>query len=113
MLGKSFSFSYKEVAEDYVVEDAYTIIGVDTTEADVTITLPDALLKPAGRIVYVVDVGGNAGTENITIEDESETELAVLDADDTSTCIMSTLKAWVVTNPIGLVGPTGPTGPSG
>jgi len=113
MFRKALALNYAEAEADYTVDDDDYYVGVDSTAAAVTVTIPDSVLSPAGRTLVFFDVGGDAGTNNITIEDEDSTEITVLDADGASAQVISTGSGWIVMSPVGLTGPVGPTGPTG
>ena len=55
--------TYDLLATDYILSVAYTGTGT------VTITLPSAQTT-SGRIIIIKDAGGNAATNNITIDTE-------------------------------------------
>lgn len=63
--GKQYVKRRSVSAATTVNEDDY-IIGVDTTSAAVTVTIPTALMED-GRVLIINDEGGNAGTNNITV----------------------------------------------
>ena len=64
---------HKSTAVAYNTEQHIQIIGVDTTGGVVTITLSTGMVV-AGSVIIVKDEGGNAGTNNITVDTEgSET----------------------------------------
>ena len=59
----------------YTVTKADEIIGVDTTSAAVTITLPTPVAADAGIPWAVIDEGGNAATNNITVATEDSSTI--------------------------------------
>lgn len=72
---------YRKVTANTTVLASDRIIGVGSDTAAITITLPTALLT-AGLPFIIVDVDGNAATNNITIDtqgaekiDEADTEV--------------------------------------
>ena len=70
---KGIATNYAAKTADYTTTSDDVIVGVDTSGGAVTITLASATVT-AGRIVIIKDVGGSAGTNNITIATEgSET----------------------------------------
>lgn len=61
-----FAYTHKLVNSDYTLLEFDHIIGVDTSTAPVTITLP--LISGLGLKRYVItDEGGNASTNKITV----------------------------------------------
>lgn len=60
----------------YTIANTDLIVGVTyTSTGSVTLTLPAVSSGNVGRIIYIVDEGGNAGTHSITINvDNNSTE---------------------------------------
>lgn len=71
-------------ASPYAVLATDTIIPVDTTGGTVTVNLP-ATATAAGTIYIVKDVGGDAGTNNITVSAGGTTHI-----DGSTTVVIST-----------------------
>ena len=55
-------------SDDRTAQSDYHFIGVDTTIRAVTITLPEGAAVSSGKILLIKDEGGNAGTNNITVD---------------------------------------------
>ena len=69
----ALKIKYVKKTSAYTATEDDAIVGVDTTSSAVTVTLGSDLVSE-GRIIIIKDVGGNAGTNNITIATEgSET----------------------------------------
>jgi hypothetical protein len=64
----AFMVNYKEVDDDYTTLRTDHMIGVDTTDEAITITLAHAY--QVGQEFIVQDAVGNAGTNTITIDAE-------------------------------------------
>lgn len=60
---------YLGVSANTKVSGTEEVVGVDTSGGAVTVTLDSALLA-SGRFIDVVDVGGSAGTNSITVDTE-------------------------------------------
>ena len=56
----------RSVSSATSVTDTDYIIGVDTSSAAVTVTIPSGQVS-AGRVIIINDEGGSAGTNNITV----------------------------------------------
>lgn len=61
------NYTHTAVASNYTVTFEDDIIGVDTSNNPVTITLPE-IQDIGGKIYIITDEGGNAGINNITVE---------------------------------------------
>lgn len=68
----------------------------DTSAGPVTVTLPALAGLEDGYIVRVYDAGSNAGTNNITINDADDVEVAVIDEDDGERYLVVVGGAWEV-----------------
>jgi hypothetical protein len=67
--GGSVKYRSKAAGDSpYAVLDSDYIIGVDTTAGAVEIDLQAGATAGTGRMLIIKDVGGNAGTNNITID---------------------------------------------
>jgi len=55
---------------DYSCTKDDEVVVADTTSSTQTITLPDVSNVQTGKVVEVVDGGGNAGTNNVTVTQE-------------------------------------------
>ncbi|MDC0367017.1 hypothetical protein OAM67_01175 [bacterium] len=66
LTGADIDYGHSTKTGNYTMVATDVIIGVDTTSSAVTITLPPASAC-ANRKFFVVDEGGNAGTNNITV----------------------------------------------
>lgn len=65
--------NYREISSDITLHGPHNLIGVDTSSSAVTVTLGSNLARERFYMV-IKDVGGNAGTNNITVATEgSET----------------------------------------
>lgn len=74
------------------IEDAVEFVGVDTNGGAVTVTLGTELVEE-GRTVIVKDVGGLAGTNNISVVTEGS---AAIDGSSTGGSIASNYGAIVL-----------------
>lgn len=55
---------------DYTVKDNDYMVGADTNDSALTVTIPSSVIAQEGRVIIVNDEGGNAGTNNITVATE-------------------------------------------
>jgi hypothetical protein len=80
------------------------MIGVDTTSSALAVNLPTDTSREVGRMYYVMDTGGNAGTNNITIDAGSgnlieDAQTAIIASDNVSLGIVyidDTGKKWKI-----------------
>ena len=70
--GTNFGIQQLSANGDWNGESA--VIEVDTNGGAVTVTIPTALIVPGNRIT-ILDAGGNAGTDNITIEGQASEKI--------------------------------------
>ena len=61
------NYAYRTTAQSTTVHANDRIIGVDTSSAPVTVSLPLASLFRQGFVLIIKDAGGNANNNNITI----------------------------------------------
>lgn len=60
---------------DYTVKDNDYLVGADTNDSALTVTIPSSLIAKEGRVIIVNDEGGNAGTNAITIATEGSEDI--------------------------------------
>jgi hypothetical protein len=77
--------AYESLNSNFVIGSHHHIVGIDTTSAVVTASLPGAAGAPAGRMLIFKDTGGNAATKNIVIDPDGTEKIdGVLQAKITS-----------------------------
>ena len=59
--------SRRTVAATYTIAALDEVVGVDTTSSALTVTLLAVNSNWDGKMYWIHDIGGNAGTNNITI----------------------------------------------
>lgn len=101
-------FDSSIIVKRVVVTDNYTvtatgddyIVMVDTTSSAITVTLPTVDSENSltvGRVIHVIDVGGNANQNNITITSSSDISgesSVVISQNYNSISIVSSTSAW-------------------
>lgn len=92
---KGMMLPYTSITADYTVVENDYFIGVGSTTAAITVTIPTALTDE-GRILVIKDVDGNATANNVTIATEgSETvETASISADSGTVRLFSDGTDW-------------------
>jgi hypothetical protein len=86
---------------DRTAQTDYHFIGVNTASNPVTITLPNSSDIPTGKIFLVKDEGGNAGSNNITVNTSDSSTIdgstsIILDCDYASISVYYNGNEWSV-----------------
>lgn len=71
--------------DDYTVKQNDFIVGADTNDSTLTVTIPSAIISEKGRAIIINDEGDHAGTNNITVATEGSEEI-----DGSATATIST-----------------------
>jgi len=61
------NYAYREITTSTTATANDKIIGADTSDGVITITLPTAASVRSGFVLTIKDIGNNASTNNITI----------------------------------------------
>lgn len=85
---------YHKVTTTYTAEFYDYVVADDTTSAAFTITLPAAASVPGKEFVFT-DVGGDAGTHNLTVSTTTPSGCASLSANGATSRVVSNGSAWV------------------
>lgn len=68
--GRTVNITATGDGDDYTVRSDDYIIGADTNDSTLTVTIPSGEAKK-GRVIIINDEGGNASGNNISIDSDS------------------------------------------